>query len=231
MMDPITRKDVVVAYPLLGKPFEKSLLGKLGIGPEQLVDTRRVDVRPTADGMIYCTNETTMNWMDCISHPADYTLTRNRFEVNQQRVPETRRRLYLRRNPAYRRAFTNEEEVCGLLRKYRFEVLELGALSSEEQIRLCSEASILFGIHGADLSNMLWCSPGATVIEIFGRGFRPNFYRAMAHGLGLNYLHWAEVPYLESSYSNLNMNVTMDVQLLENYLNKIDIETNQPSAL
>ena len=231
MMDPANRKEAVVAYPLLEKSFEKNLLWMLGIGPEQLVDTRSTDIRPTADGMIYCANEIDINWMDCSSHPADYTLTRKRFAINQQKVPETRRRLYLRRNPARRRAFTNEEEVCGLLRKHRFEVLELGALSSEDQINLCSEASILFGIHGADLTNMLWCPAGATIIEIFGRGFRPNFHRTMAHGLGLKYLYWAEEPYIESSFSNLNMDVTMDIQLLENYLNKIDIETNQPSAL
>ena len=52
------------------------------------------------------------------------------------------------------------------------------------------EADILIGMHGADLTNMMFQRPGSVVVELNPLFFFENCYEEMAHYLGLHYLSW-----------------------------------------
>ena len=104
-----------------------------------------------------------------------------------ERVPG--RHLYLTRGTAKaNRVATNEAEVLALLRPLGFEPLDAGELSVAGQIQAFAEADVIVALHGAALANLVFCSPGATVIELFPAGSLVADYWKMASGVpGLEY--------------------------------------------
>ena len=94
-----------------------------------------------------------------------------------------------------RRRFTrrieNEDEVLATLRPLGFDVVDPGTLSVAEQVLLFAEAEMVVGAHGAGLTNIAFCSPGATVIELFPADYVNVCYWALAsavEGLWYRYL-------------------------------------------
>lgn len=102
-------------------------------------------------------------------------------------LPTPKRRIYVSRARASRRRLLNEEEVWPLFEGKGFERVFMEDLPFEQQVTLMQETAVLAAPHGAGLTNMLFCSEGARVVEIADLSFpNPNFY-ALASGLGLPY--------------------------------------------
>ncbi|MBA3884872.1 MAG: glycosyltransferase family 61 protein [Acidobacteria bacterium] len=101
--------------------------------------------------------------------------------------PPPHRRVFISRSRAARRRLLNEEALWPLLAADGFERVHLEELPFDEQVSLMRQTSVLLAPHGAGLTNMLFCPPGADVIEIADLGFpNPNFY-ALAAALGHRY--------------------------------------------
>lgn len=111
----------------------------------------------------------------------------------QDAAPVTRqvpgRKVYISRSKATRRRLVNEEEVWPLWERAGFERVLMEELTVEDQVALMRETAVLAGPHGAGLTNMVFCPPGAQVVEIADLGFpNPNFYAlasAVRHGYWL----------------------------------------------
>jgi hypothetical protein len=102
-------------------------------------------------------------------------------------APAPWRRVFISRAGASRRRLANEDELWPLLAAAGFERVRMEALAFEEQVALMRQTSVLCGPHGAGLTNMLFCPPGAHIVEIADPGFpNPNFY-ALAAALGHDY--------------------------------------------
>lgn len=124
------------------------------------------------------------------------------------------RRVYVSRNRQHLRRLLNEAAIEPLLRQYGFEIIYFEEHSFEEQVHLIAEATVLIGVHGANLTNMLFMRPGATVVELMidGKAFNPCYYY-LANTMQLNYYsvpcraeggNWeADDPNLEVEYSAL----------------------------
>lgn len=98
-----------------------------------------------------------------------------------------RRKVYVSRANAGRRKLVNEEEAWPRLRDAGFERVAMEELGFDEQVELMRETRVLAGPHGAGLTNMLFCPPGAHIVELADLSFpNPNFY-ALACGLGHHY--------------------------------------------
>ena len=105
--------------------------------------------------------------------------------------------VLIRRTNAAARQWSNIEDVAFALRKRygndQVRVVDFENHSVSEQIRICRDkTSILVGIHGAGLSNLIWCSSSESrgVVEILPS--RPLFFR---------YLFWhlassCDIPYV-----------------------------------
>jgi capsular polysaccharide biosynthesis protein len=104
-----------------------------------------------------------------------------------QRVPG--RHLYLTRGEARNnRRVVNEAEVLALLAPLGFEAVDAGALSVAEQIRTFAETDVIVAPHGAALANLVFCSPGSAVLEIFPSQSMVADYWKMTCGVeGLEY--------------------------------------------
>ncbi|MEA3250988.1 MAG: glycosyltransferase family 61 protein [Pseudomonadota bacterium] len=90
------------------------------------------------------------------------------------------RRIYLSRADAPRRGVANETQIRERLRAQGFEVLTLDGLSVQEQQELFASAAVIFSPHGAALTNLVWCSPGALVVDFISESHLKRCFRDLA---------------------------------------------------
>jgi len=86
-----------------------------------------------------------------------------------------RRLLVARRGPT--RTIQNLDQVQDCLSTYDFETVYIEGMSMRDQILLFQSAAFIVGVHGAALSNLLWCAPGTKVLEFMPAvEMRPFFW-------------------------------------------------------
>ena len=78
--------------------------------------------------------------------------------------------LYVSRNEARMRRLLNEEAILPTLRDLGFEIIRPGEMPLATQVEKFRNARVVLAPHGAGLTNILFCRPGTTLIEIFPRG-------------------------------------------------------------
>jgi capsular polysaccharide biosynthesis protein len=100
-------------------------------------------------------------------------------------------RIYLTRGTVGR-SFANEEEVAGFFADRGFQLLRCEGLSVREQARAFANARVVVGLHGAALTNVVFCHPGATVVEIFVPDFIHPYYWTISRQAGLRYVAYCE---------------------------------------
>jgi len=101
--------------------------------------------------------------------------------------PAPSRMIYVARGETAHRAIINESEVCAMLQGYGFEIVHCGALDVQDQASLFADSRIIVSPHGAALSNLVFCRPGTTVLEIFGTPENQKMYWLVSHRRNLRY--------------------------------------------
>jgi len=173
-------KEARICYPLFKTHFEEEFLAKLGIPPENIIDTsRNWTTAIEADCIIAGNNQE--SWTPSLH---DMLLLKKRFCGDRPAVKE-KKRLYIVR--AERRKVKNENAVREVLRAYNFDIIEDVTRTVDEQIELFRSASIIIAPHGAALTNLLWCDKGTTIVECFNQSYMPNYYYYMSTVLEHNY--------------------------------------------
>ncbi|NVO32124.1 glycosyltransferase family 61 protein [Hymenobacter lapidiphilus] len=97
------------------------------------------------------------------------------------------RRLYVSRSRQGWRQLTNEAQVVAVLERYGFETIYFEDMSFVEQVRTMYEAAIFIGIHGANMTNILFMTPGSHAIEMMSNTYVNPSYLAMADSIGVSY--------------------------------------------
>ena len=94
--------------------------------------------------------------------------------VQKQKV-KTSKKIALVRPKELGRSFTNNDEVISALKKSGFTLIDPGSHSVVEQIAMMQRADFVLGIHGAALTNIIFCKPRTKVLEVF-----PPLYGTLA---------------------------------------------------
>ncbi|WP_231372855.1 DUF563 domain-containing protein [Thioalkalivibrio sp. ALE9] len=155
-----------------GQTWQDEILEQVGIAPAQVI--RYADhERLTADELIVPVRDKGE------ARVSPGLVDRIRRSVNLPPVAQgAGRLLYISRGDSARRTVRNEADVRDLVQHYGIEVLELSGMSVSEQIDLFASARLVVGTHGAGLTNLMWCQPGTTVVELLPDRHRvPCFYR------------------------------------------------------
>lgn len=98
--------------------------------------------------------------------------------------------LFVTRNESSMRRILNEDELLPGLRDMGFRVVSPAMLSLPEQIDAFRNARIVLSAHGAQLTNILFCRPNTTLIEIFPEGgVHGSAFLRIASQLGFNYYY------------------------------------------
>lgn len=109
--------------------------------------------------------------------------------LGQVEIGTERKPIYVTRGPALNnRAVLDEDRVIAFLTARGFTAIDPGAMPVAAQIRAFAEASVIVAPHGAALTNIMFASPGAAVIEMFPAGtLLPDFWRMACGVPGLRY--------------------------------------------
>jgi capsular polysaccharide biosynthesis protein len=76
------------------------------------------------------------------------------------------KRFYIIRE-GYTRGISNEQEVRDYFQSAGWSLIAPERLSIPDQIALFRDAEAIAGLHGSALTNLLWCSPGTQVLELY----------------------------------------------------------------
>jgi len=97
------------------------------------------------------------------------------------------RKLFVARESSHDRPIVNQQDTLELVTQYGFEIVFLEELSLPEQAVLFNSACVIVSTHGAGLTNLVYCNPGTTVVEIFGAHVYPYFF-GLSNLCGLRYI-------------------------------------------
>ncbi len=106
--------------------------------------------------------------------------------LDQPPVPQFRR-IYISRQGAKWRRIVNEEALIDLLIPLGFECVRLERFTLPEQAALMRSAAVVLSIHGAGLTNIVFCEPGTQVIEILPRSTILPYFWVIAQQRDLDY--------------------------------------------
>lgn len=98
-------------------------------------------------------------------------------------------KIFVARKPGTRRSIDNMSEIEGVVAKAGFTTVFPEDLGFAGQRDLFSRAHSIIGIHGAALTNVVFCQPGARVLEIFSPGYVNPCYAPLAVRAGANYAY------------------------------------------
>eukprot|EP00624_Nannochloropsis_granulata_P002571 evm.model.NODE_22936_length_14830_cov_46.494606.1 len=86
------------------------------------------------------------------------------------------------------RTWTNRVEILEVIKStgVPYKEVSMASMSFEEQVRSLNSAGVFCGAHGAGMTNLLWMSTGAAVVEAFPcKVWQYNLYAEVARNAGL----------------------------------------------
>lgn len=97
------------------------------------------------------------------------------------------RKIFASRANQKTRRLINENDIYPLLEQWGFEVVFFDLLSFTEQVELMQQTSLLMGVHGANLVNILFLPPTAKVIELMNEHHFNEAYYLLSSSLDIAY--------------------------------------------
>ena len=111
---------------------------------------------------------------------------RRSFRDRRDAAYDSPRKFFVHRVGAVR-GLVNEEEVLQVFRDRGWAVVDTQALTLAQQIQLFAQAEQVCALHGAALTNLLWCKPRCRVLELVASTYMNGTYEGIAEGVGLDY--------------------------------------------
>ncbi|MEG4309671.1 MULTISPECIES: tetratricopeptide repeat protein [unclassified Microcoleus] len=184
MFDVITRFDLLQRSGLIetidkfvvnasDSSYQAETLEILGIPQAKILESR-CNLHITADKLI----------VPSISYDGSGAVSKWKCEYLKQTFLNEKQplntdysdRIYITRKQASYRRLVNEEEVIKYLEKIGFRSVKLETMSVGEQASCLAAAKVVIAPHGGGLTNLVFCSPGTKVIELFSPLYVPHCY-------------------------------------------------------
>ncbi len=153
--------------------FARQLLAVFDIAADQIMETESTSPFISADELLIPYLQNKMGYTMSAWLPR-FLKSIMSVDVSQQ----SERRLFVSRNPATAagRTLTNTQQVENWFTENGFEVVYPETLCVKEQAQLFSSAKVVAGVHGAGLSNIVYCGQGTKVIEFYGAHIAPCYW-------------------------------------------------------
>ncbi len=146
------------------------------------------------------------------------------FAAQEDEAPPLPARVYISRADAPQRRVANEAALMEALGARGFVALRLSDLGFLNQARLFRNASTIIAPHGAGLSNLVFCQPGAEVLEIFPPRWMPPCFMSLAVAAGCDYRHLvARQAHGSESMAPQFADIEVDIDAAINQVEQMDV--------
>lgn len=132
------------------------------------------------------------------------------------------RRIYIARGDAAKnRKVSNEAALIKVLASQGFEILYLTKLSVVDQVNTFNEADLIVAVHGGGLSNLVYCEPGATVLEIFPDQYVRHYFHEICvkRGISYDYVLCESEKSCDNHFDGEVVGLTVDIDAIQNKIN------------
>jgi capsular polysaccharide biosynthesis protein len=149
---------------------------------------------------------------------------RNSFLPKNREIRPFARRVYISRARAGYRRIVNESEIVEFLTRRGFQTVTFEGLSVRDQAAVMMSCDVIVAPHGGGLSNIVFCSPGTKIIEIFSPELVARYFWRLSNRLHLDYyyiLGKGPPGSLEADYPqswDAEVDIEVDLGLLERTL-------------
>lgn len=204
------------------KGFQVETLTMLGIKPEEVLEL-------TEPSRIHSSRLVLTPVLEAVAPPWVCNFLRLLFLGPEPVAVGKRRRLYISRAGAQRgRPVANEREIEAILGSRGFETVRLEELRVREQAKLFASAEVVVGPHGAGFTNLVFCPPGAKIVEFFNRSYVHPLYWMLSNRLQLRYYAFIAGEVGPRSWSTWPTQggpdpITVDSHALVDFLGSADI--------
>ncbi len=197
MFDVITRFDLLQRSGLIetidkfvvnasDSSYQAETLETLGIPQDKLLESR-CNLHITADKLIV--PSISYDGSGAVSKWKCEYLRQTFLKEQQPLSTDYSERIYISRQQASYRRIVNDEEVIKYLEKFGFRSVKLETMSVAEQAACLAAAKVVVAPHGGGLTNLVFCSPGTKVIEIFSPLYVPHCYWMISNLCGLEHYY------------------------------------------
>lgn len=165
--------------------FQRETLASLGVPPSRIIDGSTVPYLRARELIV----PSVPLGGGCF-RPWMVDFLRNSFlpkDLGETHLPG--RRLYISRGLASYRRVLNEDKVIALLQKRRFEILALETMSVSQQAAVMASCEAVVAPHGGGISNIIFCSPGTKIVEIYSPELVATYYWKLSNALNLDYYY------------------------------------------
>jgi capsular polysaccharide biosynthesis protein/tetratricopeptide (TPR) repeat protein len=137
--------------------------------------------------------------------------------------------IYISRAGAKHRQVLNEPALLDRLQACGFTSIQLETLSFEEQVTLFAHAKVIVAPHGSGLTNILFCRPGTTVIELMSPHYIRSYYWVISRQLQLQHYYLVgesvDAPFIRDlMYQNpLLEDIWIDLNIFDSMLARLDL--------
>ncbi len=97
--------------------------------------------------------------------------------------------VFITRKKGSFRSIANGQEIEDIAKANGFAIIDPGEFTWKQQVKIFSEAKQIIGVHGAGVTNILYCQqPNVRILEIFpGKGIVPKHYKIISVQLGFEH--------------------------------------------
>lgn len=128
---------------------------------------------------------------------------------------QKKNRIFITRSKAIGRRMINEEEVFNFLKKeYGFVKMYAEDYKTIEKARIFNDAECIVAPHGGGLTNIIFCSPGCRIVDIFPPGDFTTYFWSLANANHLEYYYFfgnGELPTKENYITDRNSDIEVDL--------------------
>lgn len=110
-----------------------------------------------------------------------------RFNFKGKSPNESGERIFIGRRNLSRGNTKWESELFSTLNGFGFKEIDPDEMSFIDQAHTFANAKAIVSLHGGALSNLVFCSPGTRVIEVFNHEYRTYPFGRISRELGLTY--------------------------------------------
>jgi len=197
--------DTQFIVPAGLQPFQLETLRLLGLADRPRIEFSGNEVWELET--LYFSPPTSRSGHDSVE--ADLWLRERIFSFYNIKSTSPHKRIYISRRFAKQRRTINDNDVEIYLHHYGFETYLTEHLSFREQVELFAQAKVIVSNEGAGLTNMLFASPGAIVVDIQVPTARRYGFWTMSEALGHSYWYFDGQPIPSTGYDP-NLFVPLD---------------------